>query len=151
MGLEKLDLPQHMRGSDLWGLLVVECFVGFKVGLYNVNELFEQVFVLYGLEGFQFFAVFFGLYYLHDVEVDSFFVFGRAAFTMLAFTVAVAFVGIAQDNVLFAVVEEIAYHFQQNIVAVFIDTFDEISGFFFDGGLGVELFVTVQWKRLFPV
>jgi len=140
----------HLRGMN-GRLLVVECFVGFKIGLYNINEFFEQVFVFYGLEGFQFFAVFFGLHDLHDVEVYGVFVFVRAAFTMFALTVAVAFVGIAQDNVLFTVVEEIAYHFQQNIVAVFIDTFDEISGFFLDGGLGIELVVTVQWKRLFPV
>ena len=72
--------------------------------------------------------------------------------TMFASTVAAAIVSIAQYNVFFAVVEEIANHFQQNIVTVFIDTFDEIAGFFFLGGIPAQnLILAVQRNRLLSV
>ena len=61
---------------------------------------------------------------------------------------AVAFVGVAQHNVFFTVVEEIAHDFQQNRVAVLINTFDEILEFFLGGGAAHGMFVAVQRYRL---
>ena len=129
----------------VWGKqkpLIVQFVVGFKVSLNDLNELFEQVVILHGNEGFHFLAVLFGFHNLHDIQVDGFlfFVLVMIMVTMFASTVAAAIVSIAQYNVFFAVVEEIANHFQQNIVTVFIDTFDEIAGFFFLGGIPYFLF-----------
>ena len=115
--------------------LIVQFVVGFKISLNNLDKLFEQVVVIDRNEGFHFFAVFFGFHNLHDIQVDGFLFFVLIMVAMLASTVAAAIVGVAQHNVFLAVVEEIANHFQQNIVTVLIDTFDEIAGFFFLGGI----------------
>ena len=129
--------------------LVVKRFVGFKISLNDLNELFEQVFVIHGKELFDFLAVFFLLHNLHDVEVHGFFfVFLVVMVTIFAATAAFAFVGLAQYNVFFTVVEEIAYDFQQNIVSILIYAFDEIQDFFFGGHVAAHgMFVTVQRYR----
>ena len=52
--------------------LIVQFVVGFKVSLNDLNELFEQVVILHGNEGFHFLAVLFGFHNLHDIQVDGF-------------------------------------------------------------------------------
>ncbi|MDD6040492.1 MAG: hypothetical protein PUD63_04770, partial [Clostridia bacterium] len=127
--------------SPVCRLLVIKCLVGFKISLNHFNELFEQVFVFHCEEFFQFFAVLFLFYNLHDIDIDGFFLVAVFAFVL-------ACMGVAQDNVFFTIVKEVANNLQQDSVAILIDTLDEILDFFFGGVAAQILFVAVQRNRL---
>ena len=126
-------------------LLVVQFFVSLKVRLNYFDKFFEQVFVFHGKEFLDFLAVLFRFDNLHDIEIDGFLFLVVVA--MLAFTVAFAIMSFAQYNVFFTVVEEIAHDFQQDIVPILIDAFDEIPGFIFGGYAAQRLIVAVQRYR----
>ena len=126
-------------------LLVVQFFVSFKVRLNHFDKLFEQVFIFHGKEFLDFLAVLLRFDNLHDIEIDGFFLVGGNA--MPAIPVASAIMGLAQHNVFFTVVKEIAHDFQQDIVPILIDAFDEIPGFIFGGYAAQRMIVAVQRYR----
>lgn len=128
---------------------VVKFLFCLKVSLNYFNKLFEQGFVFHGKEFLDLLAVFLTGNNLHDIEANGiFFLIFLVVVAMLAIAAAIAFVGFAQYNVFFTVVEEIANDLQQNIVPILIDTFDEIPGFFLGGFYAAHrLIVTVQRYR----
>ena len=132
-------------------VVVVQFRFLFEIRLHDLDEFPEQFLILYGYEFLRVFVVL-RFYDFHDVEVHGLFIILFAGTTALVSVAAalVLLLGVAQHNVFFSVVIEIADDLQKHFVAIFIDAFDEILILCAFCGHATQflILITVQWNHL---